>query len=185
MRKVIIGISGASGVIYGIRFLEILKNIPDIETHLVISKYASITIAQETEYSLQSIQELADFSYHYMDLSASIASGSFKTDCMIIAPCSMKTLGSIANGIEENLLTRSASVILKERKPCILMARETPLHLAHIINMKKVTQMGGIIAPPVPAFYARPTCIEDIVDHSVVRVLDIVNIEGTEIKRWK
>ena len=182
--RIIIGISGASGAIYGIELLKALK-IAGIETHLVITKTAQITISHETSYSVPQVQALADHFYSVMDLSASIASGSFRTRGMIVAPCSMRSLAEIATGGSTNLLTRAADVILKERRRLVLMARETPLTNAHLKNMLSVSEMGGIIAPPVPAFYSNPTSLEAMVAHSVGRILDLFDIDHSLVKRWE
>ncbi|HJD56237.1 MAG TPA: UbiX family flavin prenyltransferase [Rickettsia endosymbiont of Pyrocoelia pectoralis] len=182
-KKIIIGISGASGVIYGIRLLEVLKE-QDFETHLVISDGAALTIKTETTYSIEEIQNLANYNYNIKDLAASISSGSFKTLGMIIAPCSMRTLASIAHSMEDNLITRAAGVVLKDKRKLVLMTRESPLHIGHIENMLKVASFGGIIAPPVPAFYNNPKTIDDIINHSITRVLDFFDIETNLIKRW-
>ncbi|WP_298627355.1 UbiX family flavin prenyltransferase [uncultured Legionella sp.] len=181
--RLIIGISGSSGIIYGIRLLQILKNLP-IETHLVVSKAGQLTRAYETELSAAELKALADVYHPCTNISASIASGSFKTLGMIIAPCSMKTLGEIAHGISSTLLTRAADVVLKERRKLVLMPRETPLHLGHLNNMVSITQMGGIICPPVPAFYTKPQSIADLVDETVGRVLDLFDLESGLVKRW-
>lgn len=181
--RLIIGISGSSGIIYGIRLLQILKTLP-IETHLVVSKAGQLTRAYETELSTAELKALADVYHPCTNISASIASGSFKTLGMIIAPCSMKTLGEIAHGISSTLLTRAADVVLKERRKLVLMPRETPLHLGHLNNMVSITQMGGIICPPVPAFYTKPQSIADLVDETVGRVLDLFDLESGLVKRW-
>ncbi|KTD27919.1 UbiX family flavin prenyltransferase [Legionella israelensis] len=181
--RLIIGISGSSGIIYGIRLLEVLQTL-SIETHLVVSKAGQLTRAYESELSASELKALADVYHPCNDISASIASGSFKTLGMIIAPCSMKTLGEIAHGISSNLLSRAADVVLKERRRLVLLPRECPLNLIHLQNMTTVTQMGGIICPPVPAFYHRPKTIEDIVNDTVGRVLDLFEIDNDLIKRW-
>ena len=181
--RLIIGISGSSGIIYGIRLLQVLRNLP-IETHLVVSKAGQLTRAYETDMSAAELKALADVYHPYTDITASIASGSFKTLGMIVAPCSMKSLSEIAHGTSSNLLTRAADVVLKERRKLVLLPRETPLHLGHLNNMVSVTQMGGIICPPVPAFYTKPQSIEDIVDDTVGRVLDLFDIECGLVKRW-
>jgi len=183
IHRLLIGISGASGILYGIRLLECLQH-SDIETHLIMSSAAVQTCAYETRLSVKEIHLLADKYYKITDIGASIASGSYKTLGMIIAPCSMRTLADIASGTTSNLLTRAADVILKERRKLVLMARETPLHLGHIRNMAQVTEMGAIIAPPVPAFYNKPETIDDIVNHSVGRVLDLFDIELGLVRRW-
>jgi flavin prenyltransferase len=181
--KLIIGISGASGIVYGIRLLQCLQS-TDVETHLVMTNAAYQTCAYETDLSPNDIHQLADKYYKITDLAASIAYGAFKTIGMIIAPCSMRTLADIAAGTTNNLLTRSADVILKERRKLVLMARESPFHLGHIRNMAQVTKMGAIVAPPVPAFYNKPATIDDIVNHSVGRALDLFDIEGNLVRRW-
>jgi 4-hydroxy-3-polyprenylbenzoate decarboxylase len=181
--RIIIGISGSSGIIYGIRLLQILRHL-DIETHLVISKAGQLTRAYETDVSAAELKAMADVYHVCTDITASIASGSFKTLGMIIAPCSMKTLGEIANGISSTLLSRAADVVLKERRKLVLLPRETPLHLGHLNNMVSITQMGGIICPPVPAFYNKPKSIEDLVDDTVGRVLDLFDLDCGLVRRW-
>ncbi len=182
-KRLIVGVSGASGIVYTIRLLELLQQ-TEIETHLVVSKAGHQSRAYETTLSASDIASLADFNYAINDIAASIASGSFKTMGMIIIPCSMRTLADIANGNTSNLLTRAADVVLKERRRLVLMARETPLHLGHIENMKKVTEYGAIVAPPAPAFYTKPQTIEDIVFDNVARILDLFDIEVPNMKRW-
>jgi len=183
VKKLIVGISGASGVIYGIRFLEMLKKL-EIETHLVISKSANLAIKSETDYSIDSIKKIANFVYNPSDIGARISSGSFRIDGMVVLPCSMKSLSAIANGYEENLLIRSASVVMKEQKKLVLMIRETPLHAIHLENMLKLAKCGVVIAPAVPAFYNKPTTIDDLIVHSLARILDLFNIDASAIKRW-
>jgi len=183
-RRLVIGISGATGIIYGIRLLELLKE-TDIETHLVVSKAGHQTRVYETSHSASSLTALADFNYSNADIAASISSGSFKTIGMIIAPCSMRTLADIACGTTSTLISRAADVVLKERRRLVIMARESPLHLVHIDNMRKVTEMGGIIAPASPAFYTQPTSIADLIDHSVGRILDLFDIDLNIVKRWE
>jgi flavin prenyltransferase len=183
-KKIIVAISGASGAIYGKKMLEMLSFV-GVETHLIISKAAIITIKQELDLQPKDIEQLADYSYHVHDIAASIASGSYKTDGMIIAPCSIKTMSAIANSVSSCLISRSADVILKERRKLVLMLRETPLHLGHINNMRILAEMGAIIAPPVPAFYIKPKTIDDIVIHSVARVLDLFDIDAGNVKRWQ
>ncbi len=178
------GMNGATGVIYGIRLLQVLSGIKNIETHLVISHAGECTIEIETEYKASDVKALANFCYPIDDIGACLASGSFKRDAMIIAPCSMKTLSAIANSYADNLLTRAADVTLKERGRLLLMVRETPLHLGHLRNMVSVTEMGAIVVPPLPAFYHRPKTIQDIVDHTVGKMLDLLNIEHTLFTRW-
>jgi 4-hydroxy-3-polyprenylbenzoate decarboxylase len=182
-KRMIIGISGASGIVYGIRLLKVLQS-SDIETHLVMSKFAELTRLAEVDITSKALRDLADVVYPISDLGAAISSGSYQTMGMIIAPCSMKTLAEIATGMAGNLLSRAADVILKERRRLVLMVRESPLHTVHLENMLKVTQMGGIIAPPVPAFYNRPETLDDIVNHSVGRVLDLFDVETDLVKRW-
>jgi 4-hydroxy-3-polyprenylbenzoate decarboxylase len=183
--RLIIGITGASGAIFGIRLLEVLQRIENVESHLIVSKAAHITINSETSYNLAKVRALANFNYNIEDISACMASGSFKTDGMIIAPCSIKTMSAIAHSYCDNLITRSADVILKERKKLVLMLRETPLHLIHLRNMTQITEAGGIIFPPVPAFYHNPETIDDIVNHSVYRLLDLFGIDCKDLKRWQ
>lgn len=181
--RIIIGISGSSGIIYGIRLLEVLKSM-SIETHLVVTKAGQLTRAYETNMSAAELKGLADVYHPYTDITASIASGSFKTMGMIVAPCSMKSLGEIAHGIAGNLLTRAADVVLKERRRLVLMPRESPLHLGHLQNMVQVTQMGGIICPPMPAFYHKPKSVLELVNESVGRVLDLFDLETGLVRRW-
>ncbi len=181
--RLIIGITGSSGIIYGIRLLEVLRDL-DIETHLVVSKAGQLTRAYETDLSAAALKALASVYHPCTDITASIASGSFKTMGMIVAPCSMNSLGEIACGVTSNLLTRAADVVLKERRRLVLMPRETPLHLGHLQNMVSVTQMGGIICPPVPAFYNKPESIMDLVNDTVGRVLDLFGLECGLVRRW-
>jgi 4-hydroxy-3-polyprenylbenzoate decarboxylase len=183
--RLVVGISGSTGAIYGIRLLEVLRDAPGIETHLVISKAAERTIPWETPYSPVRVRELAHASYAVQDLGAELSSGSFTTAGMVIAPCSVKTLASIAAGISDNLLARAADVTLKERRKLVLLVREAPLTLAHIRNMEAVTLMGAIVAPPVPAFYNRPQTLDDLVNHTVGRVLDLFGIDTELVKRWE
>lgn len=182
--RLIIGISGASGIIYGIRLLEVLKK-TNIETHLIVSKAAQQTRSYETTLSTEELYALASQHYPINDIGACLSSGSYKTLGMIVAPCSVRTLAEIACGNTSNLLTRAADVVLKERRPLVLMVRETPLHLGHIRNMATATELGAIIAPPVPAFYNNPTSIDDLVNHSVGRVLDLFNLDLGLVKRWE
>ncbi|NIY77559.1 UbiX family flavin prenyltransferase [Thalassospira sp. HF15] len=181
--RLIIGITGASGVIYGIRFLQLLKNAPT-ETHLVLSKAAERTIAYETDFKIREIKEMADIVHDNADIGAPIASGSFRARGMVIAPCSMKSLAEVASGVADNLIARAADVMLKERRRLVLMARETPLHAGHIRNMAQATENGAIIAPPVPAFYARPQSLDEMVTQSCARVLDLFDIDLPETARW-
>lgn len=182
-KRLIIGISAASGVMLGVRALEYLKE-TCVESHLVISKATALTVASETDLHLDDIRKLADYVYSANDIAASISSGSYKTMGMLIAPCSIKTMGEIASGVTSSLLTRSADVVLKERRRLVLMLRETPLHAGHLKNALAVTEMGAIVAPPVPAFYTRPATIDDVINQSVSRALDLFDIETSGIKRW-
>jgi 4-hydroxy-3-polyprenylbenzoate decarboxylase len=179
----VIGMTGASGAIYGKRLLEILGAL-GIPTHLVMSRSAEITIAQETNFKIADIKALATHVHAPHDIAASIASGSFPTRGMIIAPCSIRSMSEIATGVTSSLLTRAADVTLKERRRLVLMVRETPLHLGHLRTMVQLAEMGAIIAPPVPAFYARPTSLTDMVDHTVGRILDLFGIESGTVRRW-
>lgn len=181
--RLIIGITGSSGILYGIRLLQVLKPMP-IETHLIVSKAGQLTRAYETDFSSSELKALADVYHPCTDITATIASGSFKTLGMIIAPCSMKTLGEIANGISSNLISRAADVVLKERRKLVLMPREAPLHLVHLNNMVSVTQMGGIIYPPVPAFYTKPISLDDLINDTIGRVLDLFDLECGLVRRW-
>lgn len=183
-KRLVIGISGATGIIYGIRLLELLKK-TDIETHLIVSKAGHQTRSYETTLSASSLIELADFNYNNADIAASIASGSFKTIGMIIAPCSMRTLADIACGTTSSLMSRAADVVLKERRKLVIMARESPLNLTHIDNMRKITEMGGIIAPATPAFYTQPRSIDDLINHSIGRILDLFDIDLDIVTRWE
>lgn len=183
-RRIIVGISGASGFQYGVKVLQLLAD-TNIQTHLIVSKSAHQVRAAETSYTAKQISQLADVCYSYDDLACAVSSGSFLTLGMIIAPCSMKTLAEVATGLTSNALSRAADVCLKERRRLVLMARETPLTSTHIKNMQTVTDMGGIIAPPVPAFYNNPQSLDDIIFHSAARVLDLFDIEMPDIKRWK
>jgi 4-hydroxy-3-polyprenylbenzoate decarboxylase len=180
----IVGITGASGVIYGIRLLEVLSTNKEVETHLIISEAGEKNIRYETEWEIERVKALADSYYDIRDIEAKLASGSFKIDGMVIAPCSMKTLSALANSYADNLLTRSADVTLKERKRLVLLTRETPLHLGHLRNMEKVTEMGAVVLPPVPAFYYKPRTIQEVIDHTIGKVLDILNIEHNLFPRW-
>lgn len=180
----IIGITGASGVIYGIRLLEVLSDNKEVETHLIISEVGEEIIRHETDWSLEQVRALADVCYDINDIGARLASGSFRRDGMVIAPCSMKTLSALANSYTDNLITRAADTALKERKRLVLLARETPLHLGHLRNMVKLTEMGAIVFPPIPAFYHKPETIRDLIDHTVGKVLDIFDIKHELFKRW-
>ena len=181
--RLVIGLSGASGVAYGIRALEACREL-GIESHLVMTKPAEMTIGYETELSPRQVAAKADFSYAVGDIAAPIASGSFKTKGMIVAPCSVRTMSEIATGVTTNLLTRAADVMLKERRPLVLMVRETPLHLGHLRSMTALAEMGAIILPPVPAFYAEPRTLSDLVDQMVGRALDLFGYDWPDVKRW-
>jgi 4-hydroxy-3-polyprenylbenzoate decarboxylase len=183
--RLIVGISGSTGAIYGIRLLQVLRQEQAAETHLIISEAAERTIAFETSYTADDVRKLADHWYPVGDIGAALSSGSFRTDGMVIAPCSVKTLASIATGVCDNLLARAADVTLKERRKLVLLVREAPFTLAHIRNMEAVTLMGGIIAPPLPAFYNHPQSIDDIVNHAVGRVLDLFGLDVGLVKRWE
>lgn len=182
--RIIVGMNGTTGVIYGIRLLQVLSEIKNIETHLVISKACEKTIGIETDYNIEEIKAFATHIYSIDDIAASLASGSFLRDGMIVAPCSMKTLSALANAYSNNLLTRAADVTLKERGRLVLLVRETPLHLGHLKNMVRVTEMGGIILPPAPAFYHQPRTIQDIIDHTIGKTLDLFRIEHNLYRRW-
>ena len=185
MRRIIIGISGASGAVYGIRALQALKDAPDIETHLVLSPSAKRTILEETNWTMAAVEALADVVHSHRDIGAAIASGSFQTMGMLVAPCSIKSLSGIVNSYGDNLLTRAADVCLKERRRLVLLVRETPLHLGHIELLGRACQYGAVILPPVPAFYNHPEGIEDIVNHSVGKALDQFEIAHRLFRRWK
>jgi len=185
MRRIIVGISGASGAIFGIRALEALKEIADIETHLVMSPAAKRTIVEETDWKVAAVEALADVVHAHSDIGAAVASGSFITSGMIVAPCSIKTLSEIANSHNDNLMTRAADVCLKERRRLVLLVRETPLHLGHIELMAKASRYGAVLLPTVPAFYNRPKTLDDIVNHLVGKTLDQFEIENHLFKRWK
>jgi 4-hydroxy-3-polyprenylbenzoate decarboxylase len=181
--RLIVGITGATGAIYGVRLLERLRE-ARVESHLVLTKWGARTLAHETPHSKEHVEGLARVVHHPSDMSASISSGSFRTDGMIVAPCSAKTLGAIANGFGDNLVHRAADVVLKERRRLVLLLRETPLSDIHLENMLKLSRMGAVVMPPVPAFYSLPTTVDDIVDHTVARVLDIFGIDVPGAPRW-
>jgi 4-hydroxy-3-polyprenylbenzoate decarboxylase len=182
-RRLIVGLSGASGVIYGIRLLEVLRTL-DVETHLVMSRAAELTVAYETHKKVAAVKALADVVYDNTDMGAAISSGSFKTEGMIVAPCSIRSASEIATGITSTLLTRAADVILKEQRRLVLMVRESPLHVGHLRMLTQAAEIGAIIAPPLPGFYSHPQTIADLVDHTVGRVLDLFGIEAGLVKRW-
>ena len=180
----IIGITGASGAIYGIRLLEVLSASKEVETHLIISEAGEKIIRYETDWGLEQIRALADVCYDINDIGARLSSGSFKRDGMVIAPCSMKTLSALANSYTDNLITRSADIALKERKRLVLLVRETPLHLGHLRNMVRLTEIGAVVFPPIPAFYHKPGTIQELIDHTIGKVLDIFDIEHNLFPRW-
>ncbi|MDE0487760.1 MAG: UbiX family flavin prenyltransferase [Gammaproteobacteria bacterium] len=182
--RLIIGISGASGVIYGIRLLEALREAQEVETHLIISNGGKVNIALETDWKVRDVEALADVVYSDSDVAATIASGSFRTGGMIVAPCSMKTLGAVVNSYAANLLVRAADVTLKEGRKLVLAPRETPLHAGHLRLMHEAALMGAVVAPPVPGFYAKPASVEDIVNHTVGRLMDLFGLETNLVRRW-
>ena len=184
-RRLVVAITGATGAVYGVRLLEHLRAVGGIETHVVVSDSAALTLHQETGLQRKDVEALADVAHRYRDVGASIASGSFKSDGMVIAPCSMKTLASVAHGLSDNLIARAADVVLKERRKLVLMVRETPFNLAHLRNMTAVTEMGGIVFPPLPSFYHKPASIDEMVDHTVSRVLDLFGIDNDIAPRWQ
>ncbi len=183
--QLIIGISGATGVVYGIRLLEVLQQMDSVETHLVMSDAAKLNIAIETEYSAKEVAELADHVYSNKDIAATIASGSFRTAGMIIAPCSIKTLSAVANSYADSLMVRAADVVLKERRRLVLVPRETPLHAGHLELMLRASQNGAVIAPPMPAHYIMPQTIDDLINHHVGRILDLFDLDPDLVKRWQ
>jgi 4-hydroxy-3-polyprenylbenzoate decarboxylase len=183
-RRIVVAITGATGAVYGVRLLEHLRAVPGVETHLVISDAAVLTLHQEVGLQRRDVEALAHVVHKNREIGASIASGSFQTDGMVIAPCSMKTLAAVAHGLADNLVARAADVVLKERRRLILMVRETPFNLAHLRNMTAVTEMGGIVFPPLPSFYNRPATIEEMVDHTVARVMDLLGIDNSVAPRW-
>ena len=187
MKRLIVGLSGASGAIYGVRLLQVLRNVADVETHLVMSQAARQTLSLETDLSLRDVQALADVVHDARDIAASISSGSFKTAGMVILPCSIKTLSGIVNSYTDTLVTRAADVVLKERRPLVLCVRETPLHLGHLRLMTQAAELGAVIMPPVPAFYHRPASLDDVINQTVNRVLDQFDIHLPEdlFTRWQ
>ena len=182
-RRLVVGISGASGIVYGVRLLEVLRGGP-IETHLVMTRSAEVTLAYEMARKVADIHALAGVVHRADDLGAAISSGSFRTEGMIVAPCSIRSMSEIATGVTSGLLTRAADVVLKERRKLVLLVRETPLHLGHLRTMTQLAEIGAIVMPPVPAFYTRPETVEDIVDHTIGRVLDLFGIESDLVRRW-
>ncbi|MHB8947487.1 MAG: UbiX family flavin prenyltransferase [Rhodoferax sp.] len=183
-KRIIVAISGASGAVYGVRLLQLLSVLPGVQTHLTVSEAGWLNLQQELDLTRADVEALADVSYPVHNVGAAIASGSFQCDGMVVAPCSMRTLAAVALGLSDNLITRAADVMLKERRRLILMVRETPLNLAHLRNMTSVTEMGGIIFPPVPGFYHRPQTIDEMVDHTVSRVVDLLGLPQTDAPRW-
>lgn len=184
MKKLVVAITGASGALYGVRLLQLLRETGGIETHLLISEAGVLSMHHELDLKRKDVEALADVVHNVRDVGACIASGSFKSAGMVIAPCSMKTLGSVAHGLCDNLITRAADVMLKERRRLVLMVRETPFNLAHLRNMTAVTEMGGIIFPPLPALYQRPQSVAEMVDHTVGRVMDLFDIDHQLVPRW-
>ncbi len=185
MKRIVVAITGASGAIYGVRALQLLRDVPDVESHLVLTASAHRTIEHETNYKPDDVRALADHLYSPRDIGASIASGSYVTAGMLVAPCSVKTLSGIANCYDDNLVVRAADVCLKERRRVVLMLRETPLHAGHIELMAQATRNGAIIMPPVPAFYALPTSLDDVVNQSVGRALELFDVTVPGLKRWR
>jgi 4-hydroxy-3-polyprenylbenzoate decarboxylase len=183
-RRIVVGISGASGAIYGVRLLGMLRD-AGVESHLVVSRSAQITLAQEMDLRLADIEQMADVFYPNADIGAAISSGSFRVDGMVIAPCSIKTLSEVATGCTGSLLSRAADVMLKERRRLVMMVRETPLHAGHIRSLAAVTEAGAIVYPPVPAFYSKPESLEEMVDHTLGRVLDLFGIDTHAVRRWE
>jgi 4-hydroxy-3-polyprenylbenzoate decarboxylase len=185
--RLVVGMSGASGVIYGIRLLEVCQSLPDVETHLIMSRAARQTIALETDWDAAKVEGLADVVHKFGDITAAPSSGSFRLDAMVVLPCSMKTLAGIAYSLSDNLLVRAADVALKERRPLIVAPRETPLHLGHLRTMVQLAEMGAVLVPPMPAFYQRPVTIEDIINQTVGRMLDLLGLEAPEdlFARWR
>ena len=183
-KRIVVAMTGATGAVYGVRILEELRRAGDIETHVVLSNAGMLSAASELDLSKREIEALADVAHAAKDVGASIASGSFKSNGMIIAPCSMRTLAAIATGVTDNLVTRAADVVLKERRRLVLLARETPLTLVHLRNMVTITEMGGVIFPPVPAFYAKLESLDAMVDQTVGRVLDLFDIDSPLVRRW-
>ncbi|ALE78427.1 UbiX family flavin prenyltransferase [Pseudonocardia alni] len=184
MRRIIVALTGASGAVYGIRALELLREVPDVETHLVLTKAARATIGYETDHSVADVRALADVVHSDGDLGAPISSGSFRTAGMLVAPCSVKTLSGIAASYDESLVVRAADVVLKERRRLVLLLRETPLHAGHLRLMSEVTASGAIVMPPVPAFYAHPHSVADIVEHTTGRALDLLDVDTDAVARW-
>lgn len=183
-KRIVVAISGASGAVYGVRLLQLLRELGGVETHLVVSDAGWLNVQQELDLPREQVEALADVVYPVRNIGAVLASGSFQCEGMVIAPCSMRTLAAVAHGLSDNLITRAADVMLKERRRLVLMVRETPLNLAHLRNMTSVTEMGGIVFPPVPAFYNKPQSITDMVDHTVSRVIDLLGLPQPNSPRW-
>ena len=183
-RRVIVAITGATGAVYGVRLVQVLRAVADVETHLLISPAGVMNLQHELEIGKAEVEAMADVVHNVRDIGATIASGSFRAQAMVIAPCSMRTLAAIAHGLSDNLITRAADVTLKERRKLVLMVRETPLNLAHLRNMTAVTEMGGIVFPPVPGFYQKPDTIAQLVDHTIGRVLDLIDVPQTLAPSW-
>ena len=183
-RRIVVAITGATGAVYGVRLLQHLRDLPGVETHLVVSDAAALTLQTEVGMQRRDVEALAHVVHKNREIGATIASGSFQSDGMVIAPCSMKTLAAVALGLSDNLIARAADVVLKERRRLILLVRETPFNLAHLRNMTSVTEMGGIIFPPLPSFYRQPASIEEMVDHTVARVIDLLGIDHALAPRW-
>ena len=183
-KRIIVAISGASGAIYGVRLLQVLRDLGSVQTHLTVSDAGLLNLQQELDMSRAQVEALADVAYPVREVGSAIASGSFQCDGMVVAPCSMRMLAAVAHGLSDNLMARAADVVLKERRRLILMVRETPLNLAHLRNMTSVTEMGGIIFPPVPGFYHRPQTLAEMVDHTVSRVVDLLGLAQPHAPRW-
>ena len=184
-KRLIVGITGATGAVYGVEILKVLRSVEGWESHLVLSDAGALNVWHELKMKRKDVEKLADVAYHPKDIAATISSGSYLTEGMVVAPCSMKTLAAVAHAHADDLLSRAADVVLKERRRLVLMPRETPLNLAHLRNMAQVTEMGGIIFPPVPAFYALPKTLEDLVAHTVARVLDLFGVHSAQLSRWQ
>lgn len=183
-KRIVVAISGASGAVYGVRLLQLLRELGGVKTHLVVSDAGWLNVQQELDLPREQVEALADVVYPVRNIGAALASGSFQCEGMVIAPCSMRTLAAVAHGLSDNLITRAADVMLKERRRLVLMVRETPLNLAHLRNMTSVTEMGGIVFPPVPAFYNKPQSIAELVDHTVSRVIDLLGLPQPNSPRW-
>ena len=184
-KRLIVGITGATGAVYGVEILKVLKSVPAWESHVILSEAGALNLWHELGIKRRDLEKLADFAYHPKDIAATLASGSYLTEGMVIAPCSMKTLAAVAHAHADDLIARAADVVLKERRRLVLVPRETPLNLAHLRNMTAVTEMGGIIFPPVPAFYAKPKSLDELVAHSVARVLDLFGVHSPKLARWR